>query len=189
MSPQEPGWPASLETYARCSGGSVKRCRPALRPDLSRVPARAEPKSEPMSGTGMIAALEKMASLARWASWEGTSTVEPEVSLATLTNRGPHPTEHSTSKPFDGLALPSFLRLYPLELAGPTSGERRQVQRVGLANRRPRRGSKADRAMRVVNLKCSQSRLPRKRDFRKLQRQAEHDLARARADFGLSRND
>ena len=109
-------------------GDEWLRKRPAGRPCArtpSRDPAVGEPRGEPVSGTGMIAALGKMASLHGGHHGRAPAPFEPEVPLATLIDRGSNPTEESVSEPSDGLTLPSSLKFFPREAPRGANTEER----------------------------------------------------------------
>lgn len=61
------------------------------------------------------------------------------------------------------------------------------MRQTGFRNRWPRRGSRADVAMRRKKLKSERSRLPRRKDLDKLKQQAEVDMARTIVALDLTR--
>jgi hypothetical protein len=58
---------------------------------------------------------------------------------------------------------------------------------TGFSNKSPRRGTRPDVAMRKHALKQQRQRLPRTRDFERLQMQAEMDMHMSAASFGVCR--
>lgn len=59
------------------------------------------------------------------------------------------------------------------------------MNNTGFKNRLPRRGTRQDAAMRKHRLKNQRDRLPRTRDMDKLLLQAQRDMAREVAGFGV----
>ncbi len=94
---------------------SLKASRPVLCPDAKPETPLPETRGDSVSGTGMIAALGKMASLHGGHHGRAPAPSEPEVPLATLIDRRSNPTEESVSEPSDRLTLPSSLRFFPRE--------------------------------------------------------------------------
>ncbi len=59
------------------------------------------------------------------------------------------------------------------------------MNRVGFKNRLPRRGTRADVAMRKHALKSRRARLPRASDLERLRSEAEREMARSNAMRGI----
>ena len=122
---QQPGRPGATGDTARTRVAPSKASSPACARTSSRDSAAEEPQGTTVGGTGMIAALGKMASLHGGHHGRAPAPSEPEVPLAKLIDRRSNPTEESVSELSDGLTLPSSLRFFPREAPQGANAEER----------------------------------------------------------------